>query len=341
MGTYFCRQCGNRLYPPANSTSVRCPRCGGENRLLATGSTNPLAALTEPPAVAAAEVTGATAADDRADIATIHVTGPESPDFREANPFADSDQRQSGAAHGATAQLLNPYAPPTAISTPLDEDFLPASARVGLPWQHSTSLGSWFATAVRVAFTPTIAFRQMKLDDDYNGALYFSVHGALVGWLILMCGMAVFIFATAPPNAGSERFGFAIGYLLVQLVCGGFAVAIGVAVRALLSAALFHIGLMLMGASRNGFGTTLQVVAYTHGSMLCALPLMVIPFVSILPSMIWTMVILVCGLREAQQTTTAKAILSVVLPTFVCGGAISIIILYRMGMAPFGIPMRP
>ena len=331
--TLYCRQCGNRLYPPANSAGVRCPRCGGKNHLLVTSQADPLAALTEPPAAIAAEVAGTTTADER---------GAESPDFREANPFADGDQRQSGAAHPASSQTLNPYAPPSAVSPPLEEDFLPASARVGLPWQHSASLGNWFATAVRVVFTPTIAFRQMKLDDDYNGAISFSVRGALGGWLIAISGMAVFLFAMAPPKTGEQfgqRVGFLIGVFAGQAVCGGIAVAIGAALGALLWAALFHIGLSMLGANRNGFVTTLLVVGFTHGAMLCAIPLMLIPFVSVVP-WIWSMVVLVIGFREAHQTTTGKAVLSVVLPTVVCGIVLSAVVLYRFEVGPFGIPPR-
>jgi hypothetical protein len=259
----------------------------------------------------------------------------ETPDFRESNPFADHGAvPQPGALAGAGE--LNPYAPPTAIDLPPKEDFLPASARVGLPWQHETSFHSWYTTAIRVAFLPTVAFRQMRLDDDYNGAIGFAIVGALSGWVIFNLGVGALSFAFTPDR---EEFGMVLGGLLINLLCGGIGAVLGVAIGALVWAALFHVGLSLLDANRNGFGATLMVVAFSQGALLCALPLMVIPFVSIVP-WIWLMVVLVNGIREAQQTTTAKAVLSVLTPSIVCGIAMSAAMMYRLGVGPFGNPTR-
>ena len=193
---------------------------------------------------------------------------------------------------------------------------------------------------VRIAFTPTIAFRQMKVDGEYNDILSFSVYGALGGWAISMSGMALLmLLSLAARNGDAGQFGFIVGTLLGQLLCGSVGVAIGAAAGALLWAAFFHVGLALLGANRHGYRTTLQVVAFVHGTMLLALPLMMIPFINIMP-WIWSMVVLVIGLREAQQTTTTKAILSVVMPMFVLGLAMTALMMYRFGLGPFTVPIR-
>lgn len=331
--TYYCRQCGNRLYPPASATSVRCPRCGVENFLGTFGQADARAALTEPPA--ALPLPDAALLDDA--ISSPAAAGErfaaEKPDFRDAVAFAENEARPQVLADD---QQFNPYAPPSAVDVPRKEDLLPASARVGLPWQHETSVHSWFTTAIRVAFLPTIAFRQMKLDDDYNGALGFSIGGALTGWVILNFCLGALMFALTPDSRG---FAAAMGQILVNLLCGGIGAVLGMAIGALVWAALFHAGLSLLDANRNGFCATFMVVAFAQGTLLCALPLMVIPFVSAIPS-IWMMVVLVIGIRESQQTTTGKASLAVLVPVIGCGVATWTLLLYRIGLLPFANPIR-
>lgn len=338
----YCRQCASRLYPPARVKSVRCPHCGADSRLQPSGPGDPLAALTEPPEVAAnvPQLNTPSDPDPAAGVTAARGLLAASA-LRRPNPFAD-DAAGAGPALAADrgAQEINPYSPSATITMRQDEEFLPASARVGLPWQQETTIRSWYASALRIVLSPTLAFRQMSVDTDVNGAISFAALGALAGWAIFSVAVAALPIVAAvarggDPERAGHAIGFSLGVLLGNVFCGGIGVAIGAAIGAVLTAALYHFMLLVQGASRYGFGTTLLVVGFVHGVMLCALPIMAIPFVSILPSL-WAMVLMVIGLREAQQTTTTKAVVAVVVPTVLCTFLFTAVVFARLGVYPFG-----
>jgi hypothetical protein len=73
-----------------------------------------------------------------------------------------------------------------------------------------------------------------------------------------------------------------------------------------------HLCLLMTGGARLGFQTSVRVFAYAYSPALFG----VIPFLGNLVAFFWMIVLAVVGLREAHRTTTGKATVAVLLPTF-------------------------
>jgi hypothetical protein len=79
----------------------------------------------------------------------------------------------------------------------------------------------------------------------------------------------------------------------------------------LLSAAILHLLLRVLGAAHRPIGTTLRVLCYAWGSPQL---MMIVPVLGGPMSAIWALVLAVIGLREAHGTTTGRAVVAVLIP---------------------------
>ncbi len=75
-----------------------------------------------------------------------------------------------------------------------------------------------------------------------------------------------------------------------------------------------HLCLTLVGGAKHGYDATLRVLSYAQAPQLLG----VVPFCGGAIAGIWSMVLVVIGLREVHGCTTGQAILAVLLPMIVC-----------------------
>ena len=95
---------------------------------------------------------------------------------------------------------------------------------------------------------------------------------------------------------------------VAQLVAAPFISAVWI----LLWAALYHMGLLVLGAASRGFEATLTVVGYASGALLIgAAP---VPGLANLVGAVWFGFSAAIGFREAQRTTNGKAWTALLLP---------------------------
>lgn len=73
-----------------------------------------------------------------------------------------------------------------------------------------------------------------------------------------------------------------------------------------------HLCLLMTGGARHGFRTTSRVFAFAYSPALLG----VIPVLGNFVGFFWMIVLAIIGLREAHETTTGKAAVGVLLPTF-------------------------
>ena len=98
----------------------------------------------------------------------------------------------------------------------------------------------------------------------------------------------------------------------------------------LLSSALIHATLILLGAARRPIGSTLRVLCFALGPTIFA----VVPVVGQLVGSFWGAVLIVIGLRETQATSTARAIAALVIPLlFLLAASVFIALLLTLGTA--------
>lgn len=79
-----------------------------------------------------------------------------------------------------------------------------------------------------------------------------------------------------------------------------------------ITAGVVHVMLLMLGGAKNGFATTIRVFCHAYGAQLAA----ILPFVGGVIGGIWMLALALIGLREAHDTTTARAAVAVLLPAF-------------------------
>jgi hypothetical protein len=122
-------------------------------------------------------------------------------------------------------------------------------------------------------------------------------------------------------NAFAALAGMGVGTVVLIIL-----VPIMVALALFIGTAIVHVCLMIVGGANKTFETTFRVLAFTHGS---TGPLQMIPFCGGLIAGIWALVVNCIGLARAHETTTARAVLAVLLPLVVCcGGCILLALMF-------------
>jgi hypothetical protein len=102
------------------------------------------------------------------------------------------------------------------------------------------------------------------------------------------------------------------------------------------AALIVHATLKLLGAARRPFVTTVRVFAFTAGTGL----FVIAPVIGHVIALVWWIPLVVIGLREAQGSSTARAIAAFVIPLLVLSvGAFLLLVLAALGLAiGLGIP---
>ena len=97
---------------------------------------------------------------------------------------------------------------------------------------------------------------------------------------------------------------------VAQLVTGPVWIVIGVFV----AAGILHLLLMVVGAAPRDFEATFRVVAYSQAVSVVGL----LPFCGGFIGFVWWVVVATLGLRTVHRTSTAQALIAVLLPIFLC-----------------------
>jgi hypothetical protein len=104
-------------------------------------------------------------------------------------------------------------------------------------------------------------------------------------------------------KAGAEGGAIFAGIAAVIVVGGIFAYVLMSIVVTLVSAALDHLVLRLVGAEPRSFEVTLRATALSHATGLLGL----IPFCGAQVALVWTVILRVFAYKEFHQTTGGKA----------------------------------
>lgn len=147
-----------------------------------------------------------------------------------------------------------------------------------------------------------------------------AVYNYLVG--ASMLGIMEQLMRNAPQGPVPFNLGWIQAVFGVPVLLGRILVAPVLAFVGLyLTAALFHLVLMLFRGADRGFDATLMVVGYASGVLLLG----AIPMCGGLVASVWFSVLAIIGLAEAQRCGPGKATAAVFLPGLLfclccCGG---------------------
>lgn len=191
-------------------------------------------------------------------------------------------------------------------------------ARFGETWRSAT-------------FDPGRFFARVPRDGGTGAALlYYLVVGVLVA------GATLFWDALSLQTGTFSQSGLAaeLGVQAVSPVVRFFFAPLVLLVTLFVGAAVSHMILSLFDGTRHGFGTTVRVFAYAYSPGLFG----VIPLLGGLVGSFWMLVLLIIGLREAQDTAGWKAAVAVLLPFVLLLGLfmVALLMLAAAGAAIMG-----
>jgi hypothetical protein len=198
----------------------------------------------------------------------------------------------------------------------------PEGPQLSAPFAERARLGflsAFFETWKLVATQPQQFFRRVRVDRTWSAVLFGVVAytvGAVTSQLydLLAGAQIVGMMGRFLENVPPEQRQALESYL--QNMGGGFAVVrmvltpvfgfIGIFVFA----AVFHAILLLLRATPRGFDATLTTVGYAAGLSL----LLAVPACGGLIWMVWSLVVVIVGLGEAQRCGPGKAAAAVFAP---------------------------
>jgi hypothetical protein len=144
--------------------------------------------------------------------------------------------------------------------------------------------------------------------------LTFGVAGTLLGALVGSLYQLMF----ASLGGGFADPDVARDAAFVGLLSSGCIVVVLPLVAVLsmfVSAAIYHVMLLLLGSARQPFEATMRVVAYSMGSTSL---LQVIPVCGRVFAAVWAIVANIIGLAQTHEISTGKAAAAVLVPILVC-----------------------
>lgn len=172
-------------------------------------------------------------------------------------------------------------------------------------------IGAFFKTARDSLFSPTKFFKKVGGGEGYWAPLIYGVIAGIIGtfgsilwqWLL----MAQFIPLVGPLSA------LPLGFILTMiLIATPFLIAFSIFV----GSAINHVCLMIVGGNKKGFKATFRAVSYAWSGYLFG----IIPVIGSTIGAIYSLVLIIFGIREGHGITTGRAVLAVLLPVIVIAG---------------------
>jgi hypothetical protein len=182
------------------------------------------------------------------------------------------------------------------------------------PWERQRSFASLVETVKLVLFSPALFFR--GLSREGHGHLTFAL---AAGWPAIAIGMIIqfapsFVMALiSGANRSEMPLPAAAMILLVGaafLLLAPLQILLGIFIGGL----IVHVCLMVCGAANAPLATTIRSVAFAQGANVFA----AVPFCGFMIAGVWVLVAEIIGLREMHESTYARVITAVLLPSVLC-----------------------
>jgi hypothetical protein len=189
-----------------------------------------------------------------------------------------------------------------------------------IPWEDPTRPwpGALIDTVRLMITSPRAAFERVPVRGDVLRPVIFAL---LLGWVGLFF-TAVYeltlgsMVRSMMPAAAGQDAAAARWIYIAMIPLGPLYVAVGL----LLSSAILHVSLLLVGGAKNGFVATLRALCYTQSASIA----LVLPFCGSLLGTIGILVLEVIGLSVLHRITLGKAVLAVLVPVALCCICVSI-----------------
>jgi hypothetical protein len=181
-------------------------------------------------------------------------------------------------------------------------------------------VASYVETWRLAATEPARFFRQVRVSPAGSAVLFGVISVTIGTWASLLFRYATASTALSVVGQITRRMGGRLETLPFNQVFQGLTGAafagqmllapVFVLIGLYITAAVFHVLLLLVRGSNRGFDATLTVVGYASGVML----LEALPVCGGLVALVWFLVAAVTGLSEAQRCGGGKAAFAVLMP---------------------------
>jgi len=211
--------------------------------------------------------------------------------------------------------MSDPFPPPPSSLPPSPPPG--ETGRTGPAWEQPGPVFNRFLETMReVLLNPQVFFRTMRRAGGLGPPLTFGIAGTFIGGVIGALWQLMFMtMGSGFSNAGAEAFGEGAIAALFSTGCIVVFIPIVAVLGMFIGAGVYHLMLMLLGAARYPFETTMRVVAYSMGATSV---LQIVPVCGGLAAAIWAIVAYIIGLSQAHEITIGKAAAAVLLPIVLC-----------------------
>jgi hypothetical protein len=207
---------------------------------------------------------------------------------------------------------LEPPPPPALVDAPPAKgtEDVEHAGTAPVPWENWRKLGffsAFWLTWKDSVFRPVHFFRKMPPKGGVGPALGYAVLITVIGLFFSLYWSSL---EAALGGSGDDSMVVTlVGSLVRLLFTMAFVIPLYVGLLFVM-VAVVHVGFMIVGAGRRGYEATFRAVAYSSSPAAFA----IFPFFGPYVSMVWGMVVLYIGVREAQRTTNARATLGFLMP---------------------------
>jgi len=205
-----------------------------------------------------------------------------------------------------------------------------AGAREKTPWEDRAAQGAFsglLKTGKGALFSPSEFFRKMSVTGGFTDPLLYAMIVGMVG-LMFLYFWDTFLHSTMrtilPPEMRGaqdilQNIGIAVLSVLSPLLVILFLFVL---------TGMFHLLLLMVRGVKAGFEGTFRSVAYSFSSMI----FLAVPFCGRLIAMVWFVVLVIIGIKEAHETSGGKATFAVLFPFVLCCGFAIAVALLMMGV---------
>ena len=180
------------------------------------------------------------------------------------------------------------------------------------PWESGEGfIGAFFQTTREVLFSPTQFFKKVSATGGYWAPLIYGVICGVIGG----CGAILWQWLFASqflPVQISSMIPFLSIFLIIFLIALPFLIAFSL----LIGSGITHLCLMIVGGNKKGFESTFRALSYSYSGNLFG----VIPFIGSTIGGIYSLILIIFGVRECHGISTGKAVLAVLLPLIIIFG---------------------
>jgi len=178
-----------------------------------------------------------------------------------------------------------------------------------VPWEDRARIGWWpalYETVRTSLLAPQTFFRRMPISGGWVSPVLYV---AIVGGAALAVGNLILAARLGTGRTGNLAPEVLSAARHMHFMTAALA-PVAAALTVLALAALIHLSVLLLKGAQPRLQTTARVCCYATSAQL----LMVLPLIGPPLAVLWTVVLVVIGLREAQELSTGKAVLATLSP---------------------------